>query len=114
MISNFLGTESIPNETQGWKIESAWIQNGQSSFFEASHPDLAEKCREEEISSGPNQSLNENKGIILPEIIHGVHEIYQDQKLIFQSGDPTFKRASSFYGERMVPCRLIDSEKPIV
>ncbi len=103
-ISSFLGVSSYPGQDSNWNITKFWIQDSENRLlFEANSNTLARKC---------NENLS---GIVkLPQVIHGVHELFLDGKLILQSGDPTFNTASSFYDHPKINCSLLANGKTVI
>lgn len=99
-FSSFLGVEQLPKDTGIWKVDLLWVQQDQRWTLKASTDQLSQVCKD-------------NEALILPQVIHGVHRVYADKKLVYQSGDDTFKTTSSFYERGVVNCNYLNDAKVI-
>ena len=96
-LMQFFSMTISPGPSTIWFVQKDWQSIGKNAVvFEATSTQIPELCRQ-----SPESSLE------LPQIIHGVHEIRSHQNLIFQSGDPSFKKVSYFYEHPIVPCSLL-------
>lgn len=98
--SSFLGVEKIPVDTGIWDIESVWTQVENGWVLTASTSDLKKTC-------GAGESL------ILPQVIHGIHSIVADGRLVYQSGDDSFNTTSSFYERGIVNCQYLSEANKV-
>lgn len=78
---------------EGWKVSKSWEISGDASVLEATTTQFTEQCKNKE-----------NHYILFPQVIHGVHQIYLDGKIVKQSGDPTFQVSSPFYAQTFLSC----------
>jgi len=95
-MSYMLGIQSYPDPNNDWVPKVLWENKGDATIFEASSTVIAQKCK-----------LNPDYVLQLPQVIHGVHEIRADEKLIFRSGSSNFKIASSFYDRPYLSCNIL-------
>ncbi len=100
-FSSFLGVESLPKNVEPWKIETKWEKQGAGWVLNASTANVADLCK---IA---------NDDLILPQVIHGIHKVVADGKLIYQSGDDTFQSTSSFYQRGAVSCKYLAKSENI-
>lgn len=77
-----------------WNIDKYWTKENQVWVLEASSSSISKKCEA-------------GKFLEFPQVIHGVHSVWIDGKLVLRSGDPTFQKASSFYARPSLSCVLI-------
>lgn len=94
--SALLGVASEPPNDSIWTKRSGWIATNSVYTYEASSTYAPGEC-----SKNPDGYLS------LPQVIHGVHQISVGGQIVFESGDPSFNTASSFYEKPYVPCRKI-------
>ncbi|MGZ6472085.1 MAG: sensor histidine kinase [Bdellovibrio sp.] len=97
-MTSLMGIQTSPSEDAYWKKESEWKQIGSHYEYSASSGTISKTCDKE-----PNSYLQ------LPQIIHAVHEVYLDKKLVYSSGDKTFDQASPFYQHPEISCRLLQN-----
>lgn len=95
-FSALLGVKTTPGSDPHWNQVSEWRRVGNHSEYSASSKTTSTRCLE-----------NPNGYLQLPQIIHGVHQLFLDGKLIYSSGDPTFEIASAFYHRPEVSCHLL-------
>lgn len=91
-ISMSLGINTIPADNQGWS-ESAWKKTEHGYEFTSTSQNILEACNKSPDSV-----------IVFPQVIHGVHQVWIDGKLVLISGDPTFEKASAFYEKPYLEC----------
>jgi signal transduction histidine kinase len=101
-FSTILGVKSLPQDMGLWKFEETWVQEGNDWILKASTEQVAELCK------NPDDVLS------LPQVIHGIHKVFSDGKLVYESGDDTFKKTSSFYQRGSVSCRYLAKDKKLV
>ena len=99
-FSALLGIQKLPTVQQDWKITDNWTEEDGSWTLSATNNEINKIC-----SAG--------KFLILPQVIHGIHKVYSDKKLIYQSGDDTFKKTSSFYERGVVQCNYLSNAKEV-
>lgn len=95
LFSTMLGVQKTPNNSLYWKVDSDWKKSDYTWTLKASTSNVSEVC--------PDSS----EFIIFPQVIHGVHKVFADGKLILVSGDPTFKKATSFYERPALSCNFV-------
>lgn len=100
LLSSMFGIEKIPEDTGIWSINSKWVKQNQTWVLQASTSRINEICAD-------------GDAIVLPQVIHGIHRVYSDDNLVFQSGDPTFERTSAFYERGIVNCKYLSSAKTV-
>lgn len=101
-FSQILGVSKTPNNVENWIIEKNWTREANGYVFEANASNLGGICEN-------NPKLH----LILPQVIHGVHEVRVNKKLIYRSGDPTFNKASSFYKHPSISCEYLKDARII-
>lgn len=99
-LSGFLGIEKVPEQTNGWNVSKKWNQIGNTWEFSATSDTIASQC-------------NVGKALVFPQVIHGIHDIYINDELILQTGDPTFQKTSAFYSRAVVDCKYIQKNAKI-
>lgn len=90
LVGNIPATQSLLAD---WSIRDDWHKQGNYYFFRAESEQITKNCQRSPDSK-----------ILFPQIIHGIHEIYGDGKLILKSGDPTFHEAAPFYRQTFLNC----------
>ncbi len=81
--------------TQDWNINANWIKTADYYVFTASSKKILNECSDERLN------------LQLPQVVHGVHELLVDGKLVFSSGDNTFQKSTPFYFHPKVSCKLL-------
>lgn len=99
-LSAFIGVENVPSNLQQWKIHRAWASEKDTWILEASTSKINDFCLGNDV-------------LILPQVIHGIHRVFADNKLVYQSGDSSFKTTSSFYQRGSVDCILLLGAKTV-
>ncbi|MBC7420084.1 MAG: hypothetical protein H7328_05095 [Bdellovibrio sp.] len=94
-FSSFLGVESLPRDISPWKIETQWIRQDNGWILEATTTKVSELCK------------NNDDVLVLPQVIHGIHKVFSDGKLVYESGDDSFQKTSSFYNRGSVSCKYL-------
>jgi signal transduction histidine kinase len=94
-ISQSLNVQTTAPPNSSWTVTTNWELRNKSWFYEAETKSIQSECSDE------------NLFLYLPQIIHGVHSVYADNKLVYQSGDPTLKEASPFYKNPVISCKLL-------
>jgi hypothetical protein len=97
-ISTLLGVTSVPSSNLHWQTKSGWHQQNGFMHFEAESTTLANSCQG-----------NPDLVIQFPQIIHGIHRLYANNKLLLESGDASFARASPFYYAPQISCNQISA-----
>lgn len=97
-MSTLLGVNATPSIDSHWVETTPWVRNIDHSEYSASSISIPALCNE-----------NPNGFLQLPQIIHGVHELHLDGKIIYASGDSSFKNAAPFYERPEVSCKLLQS-----
>lgn len=95
-MTSLLGVQVTPSSDPHWRPITEWSQVEDHHEYTAISKSIPQLCSEQ-----PNGYLQ------LPQIIHGVHELLLDGKMIFRSGDPSFSVASPFYQRPDVSCQLL-------
>lgn len=93
IFSQNLGLHSDPNFN--WHVLEGW--NSKSGYYSFSA----------QLKSNICQSVDEN--IQFPQVIHGVHSLFVNNKLVYKSGDENFKIATPFYYSPSVSCSLLQN-----
>lgn len=101
-LSTFLGVQTEPPADKLWKVEKNWQENQKTWIYKASIENINQLC------------TDNSKAINFPQVVHGIHKVWVDGKLILQTGDDTFKTTSPFYGRAIVSCKLIENAKFLV
>ncbi|OFZ30338.1 MAG: hypothetical protein A2622_07945 [Bdellovibrionales bacterium RIFCSPHIGHO2_01_FULL_40_29] len=99
-FSSLLGVEKIPKDTGIWKTDGIWSPAPEGWTFKATTENIQDIC-------------SENQSIVLPQVIHGIHRVYADDSLVFQSGDNSFSSTSSFYERGIISCRYLSAARSI-
>lgn len=99
-FSTFLGIQSIPGNTNGWNVNKAWDQAGDTWELSASSSSIASQCEE-------------GKTLVFPQVVHGIHDIYINNVLFLQTGDKSFSKTSAFYSRAVVDCKYIEKNAKI-
>lgn len=101
LFSTLLGIQKTPNNNGIWTVETAWQKNNYTWTFKANSENISKICQ------------NPNEFLVFPQIVHGVHSVWVNDKLVFQSGDKTFNKASSFYQRPSLSCQFLGDAKKI-
>jgi signal transduction histidine kinase len=94
-FSALLGIQSLPDNNGIWVVEKEWEKNDYTWTFKASTQKINELC------SSPDQYL------VFPQVVHGIHSVFADDKLIYQSGDKSFQQTTSFYQRPSISCKFL-------
>lgn len=94
-LSQLLGVQAMPDASNLWTVEKQWTEQDGSWTLRVSTNKIAKIC------------INKNDSIVFPQVVHGIHKIWVDNKLIVQSGDDSFKTTSPFYGRATMSCELL-------
>ncbi|MGZ3776003.1 MAG: hypothetical protein ACXVCN_19985, partial [Bdellovibrio sp.] len=97
-ITTLLGVQTAPGDDPFWKENSNWTRVDNHYEYSATSLSIPDKCKK-----SPDGYLR------IPQIIHGVHELFLDGKIVFRSGDPTFKIASPFYERPEINCQILQN-----
>lgn len=90
---------SVDNKlTENWRIAKKWHKSEYGYELEAVSEKIADSCK---IGSY----------LVLPQVVHGVHQITVDGKIIYSSGDSTFKNSSPFYYSPSIECRYLQGKE---
>jgi signal transduction histidine kinase len=100
-FSSLLGIQTLPDNNGIWVVEKEWIKNDYTWTFRASTNKISELC------SNPESFL------IFPQIVHGIHSVYADGNLVYQSGDKSFNLASSFYQRPSISCKFLSTKSEL-
>lgn len=100
-FSTALGIQPVPSDTGVWLLKSNWIKSDRGWTLTASTRSINTICKN-------------NKALVLPQIIHGVHKIFADGKLVYQLGDDTFEQTSSFYERGVVNCNNLTHANEVI
>lgn len=93
-VSSLFGADKEPSKMLAdWNVTKSWEPIGESFVLEADNSKITDLCRKSPKSS-----------VIFPQVIHGVHELFLDNKLVLRSGDPKFNSASPFYAQSSISC----------
>lgn len=99
-FSSFLGVEKLPSDTGIWKITKEWTQVQDGWILKSSTDEINKLCQLDGV-------------MILPQVVHGIHRVYADGNLVFQSGDSSFKSTSAFYERGIVNCNYLTNAKVV-
>lgn len=99
-FSSILGIQKLPSDTGIWKISEGWSQIQDGWILRSSTNEINKLCLPDGV-------------LVLPQVIHGIHRVYADGNLVFQSGDRSFKSTSSFYERGIVSCRYLSEAKVV-
>ena len=83
-----------------WNVIENWKKNDSGYSFLA------------EVSVSELQ-CGDGKFLKLPQVVHGVHQVLLDNKLIVSSGDSTFQKGAPFYYSPSIDCKLLESGSKI-
>lgn len=105
LIGLLIGFSNLFGVAQGelsskWATEKYWTKENDIWLFQASSSSIINDC-------------SEGKSIEFPQVVHGVHLVWADEKLVLKSGDQTFKKSSSFYERPSLQCELLSNVKEI-
>lgn len=102
-LSHLLGISDFPSRLlNDWNVTQNWVKLDEVYTFSASSTTFIDKCRE-----------NASEYIIFPRVIHGTHKFFLDGKLIVNLGDSSYQKASPFYQQLTVSCKLVAEGKVI-
>lgn len=93
MLSQVLGIQSDP--LNRWGVIEPW--NSQNGFYVFTAEMKQPLCQQSEDL------------IQFPQVIHGVHTLIVNNKVIYKSGDPNFNIATPFYFAPAASCALLQS-----
>lgn len=99
-FSSILGIQEIPSNTNGWSVNKAWNQVGDTWEFSASSTQASQTC-------APGMSL------VFPQVVHGIHTIHINGELFLQTGDKSFSKTSAFYSRAVVDCKYIKKDAKV-
>lgn len=103
VFNSMLGIQKVhPAFVNEWLIDQNWNAKNGNYSFKASNQSLVKSCNN-----------NQKKYILFPKIIHSYQSIYIDGKLSKQIGDPSFKKANSFYEQMTINCSDVINAKEI-
>jgi signal transduction histidine kinase len=100
-FSILLGVQKAPDNNANWIIEKNWVKEDYTWSFRANSSNATELC------------FNSENFLVFPQVIHGIHRVWADGTLIYQSGDTSFKQTSSFYERPAISCKFIANAKSI-
>ncbi len=100
-FSALIGVESLPKNVDPWQIETQWTKNGAGWLLEATTSQMSQICK------------NESDVLVLPQVIHGIHKLFADGRLVYESGDDSFRSTSSFYQRGETSCKYLAKTKTI-
>lgn len=83
-----------------WHGDTQWKDQGQTMTYEATSSAIVTECKK-----APDRYL------VLPLIVQGVHQLFLDDRVVLQTGDPTFSRGSSLYNRGSISCKEIQDGK---
>lgn len=98
-LSSLFGVNQVQSDLN-WKILKKWESVNSKWVFEAKSTTIISQCQAGQFLS-------------FPQIIHGIHNVWIDGKLIIQTGDPSFKKASSFYERPSIDCKFLKNSSEI-
>ncbi len=99
-FSSFLGIEKLPVDTGVWKISQGWSKVQDGWNLKSSTVEINQLCQPESV-------------LVLPQVVHGIHRVYADGNLVYESGDRTFKSTSAFYERGLVKCSYLMNAKVV-
>ena len=99
-FSTILGVQNLPTSTGDWNVESRWASADGNWILKANNSNLKSSC-------------SPGKYLVFPQVTHGIHKVYADQKLIYTSGDATFQTTSAFYERGVVACDFVAEAKEV-
>lgn len=99
-FSTILGIHSVPKDSNAWKTENSWSSKENLWSFRSSSDVLANNCVD-------------GYSIVFPQVVHGIHKVWVNGKLILKTGDDTFQKTSSFYSRATLDCDYISPNSKI-
>jgi signal transduction histidine kinase len=102
-LNTFLGVAQVdPSVLADWSVVSPWVESNGQFIFKASSEKLVTLCK-----------ANEDGKIIFPRVIHGTHEIFLDEHLVFSQKSVAPGASNSFYDQPSVSCASLSQGKTI-
>lgn len=98
-LSSFFTATDMSASAQ-WTVQKQWVQENNSWVYSASSNSISKLC-------------NDGLSIVFPQVIHGVHSIWLDDRLVIETGDSTFKVASAFYERPSLDCKYLKQVQSI-
>lgn len=92
-LSNIFAVSDFSDGNK-WNIEKNWLYQEGVWEFTATTSTLPKDC---------TNALS----LAFPQVIHGVHKVWVDDRLVLQTGDSSFQNASSFYERPSVDCKYL-------
>lgn len=96
-ISMLLGVLNTPTTIDNsWYNISNWQNEGSYYKYSAQSDSIIQECK-----NHPDSFL------VFPIVIHGVHRLISDSKIIYSSGDSSFQKSTPFYYRGWIECSKI-------
>jgi len=98
-LSSFFAATDMSNSAQ-WTVQKQWVHENNSWVYSATSNSIPKLC-------------NDELSIVFPQVVHGVHRIWLDDRLMVETGDSTFKAASAFYERPSLDCKFVKDVQSI-
>ncbi len=98
-LSSFFAATDMSASAQ-WTVQKQWVHENNSWVYSATSDSISKLC-------------NDDLSIVFPQVIHGVHSIWLDDRLVIETGDASFKVASAFYERPSLDCKYLKNIQSI-